>query len=481
MNRWSLTIALLAVTALPLPERPAYGAIALTTKRVASGLTQPAFVTAPPLDPSRLFIVQRTGLIKILNLQSGMVLGTSFLDLTSLVGTTGDEGLYAMAFHPDYASNGYFYVSYVNTNHDSVLVRYTVSGSPATSNVANPLSATTLMTIPEPQTSHNIAWIGFGPDGYLYIGKGDGGFNTCDPGQRAQNLDELHGKIFRIDVDGGVPYGIPPDNPFVGVAGADEIWAYGLRHPWRNAFDPLTGDFYIADVGQANREEIDFIAGGSSGGQNYGWDCMEGTACSTISGCGTAGCTCGAGGLLLPFYEYDHTGGNCSITGGEIYRGTQIADLGGTYFFADFCSGRIWSLRYDGSTITDFQERTTELAPGGGLSIASIVSFGKDAAGEIYICDLFGGEVFKIIKRCGNAVIDAGEQCDAGTSNGGESTCCGADCQYKPNGAASCDGNLCTRPDTCSSGVCTPGGCASGQACSICGGTCVASGGCHCE
>jgi glucose/arabinose dehydrogenase len=481
MHTRSRSVVLLVFLALLVARRQAFGATPLTTVRVASGLSQPLFVTHAPGDQKRVFIAEKAGRIKILNLQTGLVLATPFLDVTSLVNSVGDHGFYAIAFHPDYATNGYFYVSYTDLVGSSTLARYQVSGSPATSNVANPASATVLLTVTEPQASHNIGWIAFGPEGYLYVALGDGGFNTCDPDQRAQNLDELHGKILRLDVDGGTPYGIPPDNPFVGVAGADEIWAYGLRNPWRNAFDPTTGDLFIADAGQASREEVDFQPGSSGGGENYGWDCMEGTECSTISGCGTAGCTCGAPSLVLPIYQYDHTFG-CTIIGGEVYRGAAIPDLAGAYFFADFCSNRIWSLRYDGSTLSDFQERTTELAPGGGLSIASPVSFGKDAAGEMYICDMNGGEVFKIIKRCGNGVVDAGEQCDAGSANGGSASCCGATCQYKPNGNASCDGNDCTRPDTCTNGVCTPGSCAGGAVCSICGGTCVHNGGsCTCQ
>ena len=452
----------------------------LTTIRVASGLSSPVHVTHAPGDSSRVFIVEQTGAIKILDLGSGSVLGTPFIDLASIVACCGERGLLGLAFHPNYASNGFFYVAYTNTSGDSEYARYQVSGDPNTSNVANPASAFVLLTIPEPFANHNNGWIAFGPDGYLYIGKGDGG-SSCDPAQRAQNLNELNGKILRIDVDGGTPYGIPATNPFVGVAGADEIWAYGLRNPWRAAFDRVTGDLFIADVGQGAREEINFQPATSDGGENYGWDCMEGSACSSISGCGTSGCTCGASGLVLPIHEYDH-GIGCSITGGEVYRGGAIPNLGGTYFFADFCSNRIWSLRYDGASLTDFQERTSELAPGGGLSIGSIASFGLDAEGEIYIGDRSGGEVFKIITHCGDGVLDGGEDCDDGADNGKNNSCCTVDCEFKPNGNASCDGNLCTRPDTCTNGVCTPGTCAGGEACSVCGGTCVDTGAtCECQ
>lgn len=408
--------------------------VPLTTVRVASGLTKPLFVTHPPGDFGRVFIAEQTGKVKILDLQTGTVLATPFIDLTAVVGVGPEEGLYALAFHPDYATNGFFYVSYSNAALNSELARYEVLGDPTTSNGADPLSASILLTVPEPYVSHNIGWIAFGPnDDYLYVELGDGG-STCDPDQRAQNLNDLHGKILRLDVDSGSPYGIPPDNPFVGVPGADEIWAYGFRNPWRNAFDQVTGDLYIADVGHLNREEIDFEPASSTGGKNYGWDCMEGSACSSVSGCTVVGCTCGAAGLTLPFHEYDHSGGKCSITGGEVYRGCAIPDLTSTYFFGDYCSAQIWSLRYDGATVTDFQERTAELAPGGGLSISSLVSFGRDAFGEVYIMDLFGGEVFKIV-----AVGAPLEDCN---SNGADDPC-------DIRSGASADGNSNAIPDEC--------------------------------
>jgi glucose/arabinose dehydrogenase len=397
-------------------------AVPLATVRVASALSRPTFVTHAPGDFDRLFIVEQTGAIKILNLQTGMVLATPFINLSALLGTHPEAGLYTVAFHPNYATNGFFFVTYTAVSGNSVLARYHVLGDPVTSNVADPLSGTILLDLPEPHPSHNIGWLAFGPnDGYLYFSIGDGG-DPCDPLQRAQNLNMLFGKVMRIDVDSGTPYGIPPDNPFVGVAGADEIWAYGFRNPWRNAFDSLTGALYIADVGHLNREEINYQPASSSGGENYGWDCMEGTACSTVSSCRVSGCTCGAPGLVAPIHEYDH-GSGCSITGGEVYRGCAIPDLDGTYFFGDFCSPRIWSFRYNGTTMTDFQERTAELAPGGGLDIASIVSFGRDAFGELYIMDLFGGEVFKIVPGISGVTPDCNQNglrdaCDilAGTS-----------------------------------------------------------------
>lgn len=241
--------------------------------------------------------------------------------------------------------------------------------------------------------------LAFGPnDGYLYIGMGDGG-SGGDPQNRAQNDGELLGKMLRIDVDGGLPYGIPPDNPFVepGLP-LDEIWAKGLRNPWRYSFDRLTGDLYIGDVGQNLYEEIDFQPASSTGGENYGWRLMEGNHCYNPPS------NCDPGGLIYPIYEYTHGGSpfRCSITGGYVYRGNAIPDLQGTYFFGDYCSGQIWSFRYDGSSVTEFTERTSQLAPGGGMSIDEISSFGEDAEGNIYIVDL-GGEVFKVISCRGDA------------------------------------------------------------------------------
>lgn len=405
------------------------GATPLTTTRVASGMNRPLFVTAPPGDTSRLFIVEKRGVIRILNIPGNTLNGTAFLDIDALVfnptGNNDERGLLGMAFHPDYASNGYFYVNYVNISGNTVIARYTRSaGDP---NLADSASAMQILSIAQPYSNHNGGWLAFGPDGYLYDGQGDGGFG-CDPEERAQNLSLLLGKMLRIDVNGDdfpgdatKNYAIPPSNPFAGATpGADEIWAYGLRNPWRNCFDRLTNDLYIADVGQSAREELDFQPAGSAGGQNYGWDCREGTRCtSPLADCGTppgdtnSGCNCLDSGFTEPFYEYIHDGATCSITGGYVYRGSKIPDLQGTYFFADFCSNQIWSLRYNGASVSDFTERTTELAPGGGLSISGIVSFGEDAAGELYIVEQGGlsvGEVFKIIVNCAGSSLSFSQQ-----------------------------------------------------------------------
>lgn len=372
----------------------------LDTTRVVSGLFLPVFATYAPGDFSRLFIIEKPGRIRILNLDTGVLNATSFLDINSLVGggnSTNDErGLLGLAFHPNYQDNGFFYVDYTNNSSDTTIRRYTVSANP---DIADAGSGATLLTIDQPFSNHNGGWVGFGPnDGYLYIATGDGG-NACDPGQRAQDItNQLLGKMLRIDVDGGFPFAIPPDNPFVGVIGDDEIWAYGLRNPWRPSFDRDTGELYIADVGQFAWEEIDFQRAVSPGGANYGWDCTEGNACPA-PGCAGGACACGAAGLTSPIHVYSHGGGRCSITGGYVYRGCAIPSLSGHYFFGDFCSAQIWTFKVVDGSVTEFVDRTAELAPGGGLSISAISSFGEDALGEVYICDQSGGEVFKIIPQ----------------------------------------------------------------------------------
>ena len=381
-------------------------AAALKTTRVASGLSRPLFVTSPPGDTARLFIVeQHTARIKILT--GGSILPTPFLDINDLVINTGNErGLLGLAFHPNYASNGFFFVNYVDNSGNTVIARFQVSGDP---NVAYHDSQFILLTISQPYTNHKGGMLAFGPyDGYLYISLGDGG-SGGDPENRAQDDGQLLGKMLRIDVDSGLPYGIPPDNPFVGPGlPLDEIWAKGLRNPWRFSFDRLTGDLCIADVGQDLYEEIDFQPASSNGGENYGWRLMEGNHCYNPP------VNCDPGGLTYPIYEYSHGGSpfRCSVTGGYVYRESAIPDLQGTYFFGDYCSGQIWSFRYDGINVNDFTERTSQLAPGGGLSIDEISSFGEDAVGNLYIVDL-DGEVYKISSLHGDAngdgVIDLGD------------------------------------------------------------------------
>lgn len=367
----------------------------LTTIRVASGLVQPLYVTHAPGDYDRIFIVEQTGAIRIL--KRGVLLPEPFLDVSGLVTCCNERGLLGLAFHPEYAQNGSFFIDYTDANGDTVVARYGVSDDP---DVADPAGETILL-VDQPYANHNGGWIDFGPDGYLYIALGDGG-SLEDPENRGQSIEgDLLGNLLRIDVDSGDAfpddddrnYTVPEANPFIGQSGEDEIWAYGLRNPWRNAFDTLTGDLYIADVGQLSWEELNVQAADSNGGENYGWNCFEGSECTTFGAC-----DCDALDAVLPVLEYTHFSleGHCSITGGEVYRGCAIPDLAGTYFFADFCSNTIWSATLTAKAL-GVRDRTVELAPDNPLNIRAISSFGRDAAGEIYICDLIDGEVFKIV------------------------------------------------------------------------------------
>ena len=362
----------------------------LITNRLVTGLARPVFVCAAPGDSGRIFIVEQrsgsTGRIRVFDRTTNSLLSTPFLSVS--VSTSSEQGLLGMAFHPDYASNGYFFVNYTNSSGTTVIARYQVSSS--NPNVANSSSAQTVLTISQPYTNHNGGCIQFGPDGYLWIGTGDGG-SGGDPGNRAQDItNQLLGKMLRINVD-SLPYTIPPDNPFVSTTGDEEIYSYGWRNPWRFSFDSLTGDLYAADVGQNAYEEVDVVAAGDGLGGNFGWRCYEGDHTYNTSGCPSSST------MIFPVHEYAQGGSpyRCSITGGVVYRGSAIPDLQGTYFFGDYCSNQIWSFVWDGGDgINSLQDRTSELAPNVG-SIASISSFGEDADGNIYICDL-GGEVFII-------------------------------------------------------------------------------------
>jgi glucose/arabinose dehydrogenase len=369
------------------------GGLSIGTVRVAQGLARPVFATFAPGDPDRLFIVEQrsgsTGRIRILNLQTGALqsVGQHFLSVPG-VSTASEQGLLGLAFHPNYQQNGYFYIHFTNSAGASVIRRYTVSANP---DFADSGSDLTILTVSQPFSNHNAGWLDFGPDGYLYIAMGDGG-SGGDPGDRAQNLSVLLGKMLRIDVDAGAPYAIPPSNPFVGQPGLDEIWTYGLRNPWRNSFDRLTGDMYIADVGQNLWEEINFEPAGSAGGINYGWRCYEGNKAHNLTGCPPPST------MQFPFHVYSISGTpHCSVIGGYVYRGGDIPDLQGIYFWADYCSARIWSATViDGEIVGPITDRTAELAPPAGL-LTWISSFGEDYHGEMYVCALSSGEVFRII------------------------------------------------------------------------------------
>ena len=357
---------------------------------VANGLARPVQVTHAPGDTDRIFIVDArsgaTGSVRIVDINTDTLLPTPFL--TQTVNTSSEQGLLGLAFHPNYADNGYVYINYTRSGN-TYIDRFTVSaGDP---NVVDPGSSTPVMVISQPFSNHNGGWLGFGPDGYLYIATGDGGSGN-DPGNRAQDItNQLLGKMLRIDVDGddfpsdtNRNYAIPASNPFVGVTGDDEIWAYGLRNPWRCSFDRATGDLYIGDVGQNAREEISFQPAGSTGGENYGWRCMEGAGCTGLSGC-----TCNDPGLTDPIYSYNQGSAGRSVTGGHVYRGSAMPWLDGTYFFGDYISNRIWSFRYTGS-VTEFQERT-DAGP-----VSNISGFGEDANGELYLVSL-NGVIYRLI------------------------------------------------------------------------------------
>ncbi len=339
---------------------------------VTANVTNPVYVTHAGDDSGRLFIVEAAGRIKIFG--GDQLLPTPYLNITNIVLAGGEQGLLSVAFHPGYATNGLLYVYYTNLGGDLAIARYTVSADP---NVADTNTAAVLLTIPHPtESNHNGGQLQFGKDGYLYIGTGDGG-SGCDPPGNAQNLNSLLGKMLRIDVNTNQSYRIPDGNPF-----GNEIWAYGLRNPWRFCFDRLTDDLIIGDVGQDNREEVNFQAAASVGGQNYGWKCIEGTLTNS---CGT---NCVGIVAVLPVIEYTHAG-NASVTGGYRYRGHRIYPLIGHYVFADYFSGPI----QEASGIWQ-----TNLLLTAGFNVSS---FGEDEDGEIYVSRHSGsaGAIYRIVWR----------------------------------------------------------------------------------
>jgi glucose/arabinose dehydrogenase len=362
--------------------------------RPFASVTQPVLVTAPPNNPDHVFIVDRTGRIQLHNASTGAFIST-FLDARALTSTAGDGGLLCIAFSPTYATDGTFYI-YHNSgpNSDGVIARYRVSANPL---LADPSSREIVLRYPRP-IGHNGGWLGFSPiDHTLYLAVGDGGnASNPDPLNRSQTLvDSFFGKVLRINpVGDDFPdnpdknYSIPPNNPFVDAFGDDEVWAFGLRNPWRCSFDRATGDLWIADVGQDAWEELNVELAPFSGGRNYGWKCLEGSLCT-----GFGSCDCLDPALTPPLLQFPHDGANCSITGGYVYRGSAIPDLHGLYLCADWCSNRIWTVDRASLTVTD---RAAEFQPTPTPRITGIVAFGEDAAGEIYLCDFFGGKVSKL-------------------------------------------------------------------------------------
>jgi glucose/arabinose dehydrogenase len=348
----------------------------LVVTQVVTGLASPVDLQMPDDDSGRFFVVEQGGTIRIVS--NGTIVSTPFLDISAKVTFSGEMGLLGLAFHHNFAQNGLFYVDYdrtVGSQVQTIIAEYSVSSTDG--NRADPASERILLTIDQPFTNHKGGQLAFGPDGYLYIAMGDGG-SGGDPFGNGQNLQTLLGKVLRIDVDrvsGALPYAIPPDNPFASGGGLAEIWAYGLRNPWRFSFDRASGRLFCGDVGENAYEEIDILQKGG----NFGWNIMEGMHCySPATGCNMKG-------LILPITEYDHSEG-VTILGGYVYNGKAIPFLVGTYVFGDFSNGKIWSLVESPSGTWT---RTLLLATG-----RSISSFGQDASGELYVVD-YSGSVLK--------------------------------------------------------------------------------------
>jgi len=343
-------------------------AMGVNIQSVVGGLDNPVDIANADDGSGRLFIVSQRGSIYIWD--GSQVLNTPFLDIESRVDFGGEQGLLGLAFHPDYSNNGQFYVHYSDsTGGDTVVSEFTVSGNP---DQADAGSEVIIFAENQPFSNHNGGTIQFGPDGFLYVALGDGG-SGGDPGDRAQDLDNTLGKILRFDVDGNAPY-IPASNPFVGEPGRDEIWAYGVRNPWRISFDRLHGDMFIGDVGQNEIEEVDFQPSWSTGGENYGWRLMEGSDCFNPPN------NCNDGTLVLPIMEYNHFDGGfqgCAITGGYRYRGPSYGDLYGNYYFSDSCTGKVWEGREAVNGSWSFEEVLD--------TSVTVVTFGEDEAGDLYL------------------------------------------------------------------------------------------------
>lgn len=343
----------------------------------AGGFNQPVQVTHAGDGSGTLFVAEQGG--RIQTLKDGTLGAVPFLDISARVLTGGERGLLGVAFPSGYATKGHFYVDYTRAGDGATIVaRYRVTPDP---DVADPSSEEVLLVIDQPFSNHNGGQIAFGPDGFLYVGMGDGG-SGGDPQGNAQNPSTLLGKMLRIDVEGGViPYAVPPGNPFAGRTGfRGEIWALGLRNPWRFSFDRGTGDLYIGDVGEGSFEEVDFQPVSSTGGENYGWNILEGNSCF-------GGTACNPLDFVPPVALYDHSQG-CSVTGGAVYRGGAYPGMEGIYFYADFCSGRVWGLSRDGSAWENSLLLTVPF---------SVSGFGEDEAGNLFATDYTGGAVYEII------------------------------------------------------------------------------------
>ncbi len=366
-------------TATPLHYRSDFPAPNLYTwSAIASGFVQPVDIQNAHDGSHRLFVVEKPGRIRIL--ANFLPLPDPFLDIRDRVGDTGlEQGLLGLAFHPNFKQNGYFYVNYTDSRGDTVISRFQVSADEP--NRADPQSELILLRVDQPYANHNGGGLAFGPDGYLYIGLGDGGA-AGDPAGNARRTDTLLGKMLRIDIDSSVPYAIPPSNPFAGGGGLPEIWAIGLRNPWRFSFDPLTAQLYIADVGQDKWEEVNVVTIPSQGLLDFGWDAFEGTHPFDPP--------LPEGPTIPPVVEYSHEQG-CSVTGGYVYRGTELPEWQAVYFFGDYCNGNVFGLIQTGENT--WQQQL--LFPTG----AAISTFGVDENGEIYLADLRTGLILRLNRR----------------------------------------------------------------------------------
>jgi glucose/arabinose dehydrogenase len=346
----------------------------LTLAPVVRGLKEPTFVAGPPDGSKRLFILERNGRVRVAD-SSGQVRPTPFLDVSDNTSTSTEQGFLGLTFHPSYAQNGYVYVDYTANDGSVQVIRYTAS--PDQPEQVDPATAQTVMAIPKQSKYHNGGALEFGPDGYLYIAVGDD-----ESSEQAQMLGSVYGKILRIDVDSAQPYAIPPSNPFVNQPGARaEIWSYGFRNPWRFSFDRISGDLWIGDVGDARQEEVDLQPAGSQGGENYGWPMNEGAECMDPEHCHDPG-------LVAPLVTYGHDM-TCAVVGGNVYRGPTAPGLAGTYLFGDLCTGGVFTVR-GGS---DQGWKRVEL----GFQPIKISSFGEDPAGDVYVVDMQGGVIYRIM------------------------------------------------------------------------------------
>lgn len=423
-NTRTLLACLLGLAASLQSQANAQSLTTEVTLAATPNLQRPIFLTSPPGDTSRLFVLEQSnGKIRII--QNGVLLPTPFLNIGAISSNTGgSQGLTSMAFHPDYASNGRFFVMYHDLLEDGVIAEFQVSASDP--DVADPVQVGVIFgPVLQPYILHNLDHMSFGPDGMLYVATGDGGVGPNDTNNEAQDLSSLHGKIHRFDIDLPAPY-IPASNPFVGTPGAvDSIYCYGLRQPWRFSFDKLTGDFYLGDVGEAQREELNFVAAGNLAGRNFGWSCLEGTRCT-----GTNFCDCLDSMLVTPLKETLHSEGAVAIIGGYVYRGSAMPWLQGAYFYSDYVEGKVRSLRNSNGNVIDEIDWTGNMDPGGNTNFGFFSSFGEDSAGELYLVSLFG-DIFKIIESGGaNPPLitstcngDGGDQmgcrdCPCGNNNG---------------------------------------------------------------